>query len=283
MDERRNGPPLWLAPVLGGLGVGFCATAVIVELGQGARLLPLAALLVMTALVLALSVSLFMMQQGWRSTAVRVHDLEQQLVVQEHALSEAAARDSLTGLPNRVAFYEILELEFEQATRAGQPFSCVLIDLDHFRRINDRFGHHFGDTVLNRFTRMLVRLLRGDDRVCRYGGDEFMLLLLETDGRQAVRVAERVQSQLKREVFSDSSVATAVTASFAIASAPAPGVSRPNHLIERMEAALAEAKRGGRDRIAIDPAALTEPMDEGGASAPAPVEQRPERRQTDRG
>jgi diguanylate cyclase (GGDEF)-like protein len=280
--ERRTGPPLWLAPVLGGIGLGLSATAIVVEIGQGARFVHLVVLFAMTGLVLVLSLTLFAMQQGWRSTTAQVHNLEQQLAVQEHALSEAGTRDALTGLPNRVAFYEILELEFEQVARSGQALACVLIDIDHFRQINDRYGHHFGDTVLSRFTRMLVRLLRGEDRVCRYGGDEFMLLLLETDGRQALRVAERIRSHLKREVFSDGNVATAVTASFAVVAVPAEGMTRPNQVIEHIEAALAEAKRGGRDRIAIDPAALAGPTGSGGPSNTTLMEPRPERRQGDR-
>jgi hypothetical protein len=99
---------------------------------------------------------------------------------------------------------------------------------------------------------------------------------------QALKVAERVHRQLKREVFSDGKTATPVSASFGIATRLAGTVTQPNQMIERVEAALAEAKRGGRDRIAIDPAALADPAHNGEMPETTLVEQRPERRQTDR-
>lgn len=254
MARAPRGPRLWLAPALGGFGVMLGVVAVLDALDRDAGMVLILMLAALTGIVAALSVLLVAEQRGWRSTASRVGDLEQQLASREQALTEAETRDSLTGLRNRVALYEILEQEFERAERAGQPLGCVLIDIDYFRRVNDRFGHHFGDTVLVTFTRMLTRLLRGADLVCRYGGDEFMLLLSESNATQSLIVAERVRQQLKREVFSDGTAAAAITASFGLATAPAPGLSRANQLIERVEAALEEAKRGGRDRVAVDPA-----------------------------
>jgi diguanylate cyclase (GGDEF)-like protein len=147
-------------------------------------------------------------------------------------------------------------VDFPQAARARVPIACVLVDIDHFRRVNDRFGHAFGDAVLQQFTRLLRLMLRGGDLICRYGGDQFMLMLNGSNATQAAIVAERIRLQLKREVFSDGSAAAAITASFGVAVAPAPDVRHPGQMIERVESALFEAKRGGRDRISIDPAAL---------------------------
>jgi diguanylate cyclase (GGDEF)-like protein len=263
-----EGPRLWLAPALGGAGVALGVILLLVGLDRDVGTLPLAALFALTAIVVTLSVLLVAEQRGWRSTASRVDDLEERLASQAQALSEAGTRDSLTGLRNRLAFYETIETDFARAMRSGEPLACVLIDLDYFRRVNDRFGHHFGDTVLVRFTGMLSQLLRGADLVCRYGGDEFILMLAESTAAQAMIVAERIRQQLKREVFSDGTVAAAITASFGVAAVPLPGITRPNELIERVESALEEAKRGGRDRIAVDPAIflatppITEPSGE---------------------
>jgi len=243
-----------LAPALGGAGVALGVILILTGLDRDAGALAFIATLALTLLVVTLAVLLVAEQRGWRSTASHVGDLEERLATQARALSEAGSRDSLTGLRNRLAFYEILEADFERALRSGEPLACVLIDLDYFRRVNDRFGHHFGDTVLIHFTRMLARLLRGADVLCRYGGDEFIVMLPESTTAQAMIVAERVRQQLKREVFSDGTVAAAITASFGVAAIPLPGLTRPNELIERVESALEDAKRGGRDRIAVDPA-----------------------------
>ena len=264
MFRPPQGPRLSLAPALGGVGVTLGVIVILDALDRDTATPLLVAMFALTGVVVALAVLLVAEQRGWRSTASQVGALERQVASQEEALSTAATRDSLTGLRNRLAFYEMLEVDFERSARSGQPLGCVLIDLDYFRRVNDRFGHHFGDTVLIRFATMLTRLLRGADVVCRYGGDEFVLMLGESNVAQAMIVAERVRQQLKREVFSDGAVAAAITASFGVAAVPAPGVERPNEFIERVEAALEDAKRGGRDRIAVDRAvfAATPPITE---------------------
>lgn len=281
MYRAPQGPRLWLAPALGGLGVALGVAGVLGARGRDAGILDLGIAFGLLALVVVLAVLLVAEQRGWRSTASRVGDLEQQLASQEQALTESGTRDSLTGLRNRVAFYEMLETDFQRALRQGQPIGCVLIDLDYFRRVNDRFGHHFGDTVLVSLTRMLVRLLRGGDVVCRYGGDEFILMLAESNASQAMIVAERIRQQFKREVFSDGTAAAAITASFGVAAAPAPGISRPNHLIERVEAALEEAKRGGRHRVSADPAVFIATPPTGLESDDVGPEPLPTRRRTD--
>jgi len=257
MHRAPSGRSLWLAPLLGGLGVTL---GVVGMLAAARRDNGDSGVIVLIFLLMALNASLSALlvaeQRGWRSAATRAERLEKQLATREQALSEAGMSDSLTGLRNRLAFYEILEHDFERAQRSGQPLTCLLIDLDYFRRVNDRYGHHFGDVILIAFAKMLTGTLRGSDVVCRFGGDEFMLLLPEANVDQSTIVAERIRHLLKREVFSDGIAATAVTASYGLASAPAPGVTRPGVLIERAEAALAVAKRGGRDRYAIDPASM---------------------------
>lgn len=278
MEGRGRGSRLWLAPLLGVGGVALGGVVIARQIDQGADAPTVVSSALYIALVIALTALVVIEQRRVRSSASHLSSLEERLASQERALSEASERDSLTGLPNRLAFYEQLEADLSDAMREGQPLSCVLIDLDNLRRINDRFGHHFGDRVLQRFTRLLVRVLRSDDTVCRYGGDEFILILHQTAARQALTVAERVRAQMKREVFSDGHSAAAVTASFGIAAVPVVGVERANDLIERVEAAVVEAKRGGRDRIAADPAAIAATLGDDRVDERGP---RPARRWTD--
>lgn len=258
----RN-PRLWLAPVLGGLGTAVGVGGALNELRQHDGDVSTGALVILclTALVITLSILIVLEQRGSRSVSGQVNQLEAQLRSRELALREAGKSDALTGLGNRIALAESLEASFRQLARGGPPFACVLIDIDRFRRVNDRFGQHFGDVVLVSFTRLLTRLLRGSDLVCRYGGDQFMLLLADTSAELAVTIAERVRQSVKSEVFSDGTAAAALTASFGVAT-PVAGVERAGALIERVESALAEAKRGGRDRIAIDPDLMQTPNGE---------------------
>lgn len=271
----RN-PRLWLAPVFGGLGTAVGIGGALSELRrhEGGAATGALVMLFLTLLVIVLSILIVLEQRGWRTVSGQVNQLEAQLRSRELALTEAGKSDLLTGLGNRIALAETLEASFRRLSRGGPPFACVLIDIDRFRRVNDRFGQHFGDVVLVSFTRMLTRLLRGSDLVCRYGGDQFMLLLSEANADLAVTIAERVRQSVKAEVFSDGTAAAALTASFGVA-APTEGVARAGALIERVEAALAEAKRGGRDRIAIDPALMLRPHHENISSpeASGPAEQ----------
>src|SRR5687768_4306944 len=120
---------MWLAPALGGTGVTLGVVGVLDALDRDAGLLHVGVLIALTVLAVTLAILLVAEQRGWRTTASRMGDLEQRLASQEQALSDAATRDSLTGLQNRLAFYEMLEIDFERAKRAGQPLACVLIDL----------------------------------------------------------------------------------------------------------------------------------------------------------
>ncbi len=252
MQRPPQGPRLWLAPFLGGIGTALIVAAVVNGLRRDrADAAGFIVLLALMLLVVALSVLLIAEQRGRRSTVARIDVLENRLAAQEQMLTEAVKRDSLTGLRNRFAFYELLDQTFGEALRGSRPLACVLIGLDHFRRLNDRFGHHFGDTVLVTFTRLLDKAVRDDDQVFRYSGDEFVVVMPDVTADQATAAAEEVRQMLKREVFSDGAAAAALTASFGIAVFPAPAVTRYGALIERMEAALVEAKRGGRDRIAL--------------------------------
>jgi diguanylate cyclase (GGDEF)-like protein len=165
------------------------------------------------------------------------------------AISEQrASTDALTGLPNRRAIQETIKRMVAQSSRTLSPFSVLMIDLDHFKQINDRYGHDRGDEVLAAVGAALQATLRASDFAGRWGGEEFMFLLPDTAVDGAVDLAERV-----REALSEIDLATvdgAITASIGIATIP-DHAGDAEHLERSADRALYTAKRKGRDRIEI--------------------------------
>lgn len=129
-----------------------------------------------------------------RMTAMlRIRHLTQDLEAKSRALSRLANLDGLTGIENRRSFDDRLPAELDRARRYEHPLSLLMLDIDHFKRVNDRYGHAVGDTVLEFFGRMLNESTRACDLVYRYGGEEFVLIAPETDSAAALVVAERVR------------------------------------------------------------------------------------------
>ena len=159
-----------------------------------------------------------------------------------------AATDSLTGLPNARAVQDTLKLLVAQASRMLWPLGAVLLDLDHFKDINDTFGHGIGDEVLAAVGVALQSTVRESDFVGRYGGEEFIMLLPDADRETTLKVAERVRTAIANinVVGGDS----AVTASFGVAVFPedAPDVAR---LVRNADRALYRAKANGRNRVEV--------------------------------
>jgi two-component system cell cycle response regulator len=162
-------------------------------------------------------------------------------------LANAARTDVLTGLLNRRGFEETFELELERARRGGHALSVLVGDLDHFKQINDRFGHHHGDAALERASEILEQCKRRIDTVARLGGEEFALIVPEADDHAAYMLAERLRTALRDE-FTDESVP--VTISFGVASFPSHGDSYAE-LVGAADDALYAAKELGRDRTVI--------------------------------
>jgi len=154
-----------------------------------------------------------------------------------------ARHDRLTGLSNRLEFDEALEREFSRAQRGGPPLSLVLVDVDHFKAVNDTHGHQAGDEVLRGVGAALAQLVRREDVAARYGGEEFVVLLPGIDTQGAVAFAERVRRGLADRVDT-----VPVTVSAGVAGYPEHARSVAE-LVGRADAALYEAKRTGRNRV----------------------------------
>jgi diguanylate cyclase (GGDEF)-like protein/putative nucleotidyltransferase with HDIG domain len=160
--------------------------------------------------------------------------------------SEAARTDALTGLLNRRGFEETIRFELERAGRGGGPLSVIIADLDHFKALNDRLGHHTGDVALQRLATLCREGKRVVDSAARIGGEEFALVLPYTDANGAYLVAER----LRRLIHDRASDDTTLTASFGIAAYPEHGTDEDS-LLRAADQALYVAKQLGRDRSVI--------------------------------
>ncbi len=163
------------------------------------------------------------------------------------ALSQARAlTDGLTGLPNRRAIEDTLKRMVAQADRSGAPLGVVLFDLDHFKQVNDLYGHEKGDEVLSTVGVAVASTLRSSDFAGRYGGEEFILLLPDTNGENAVTAAEKLRLALASVELPG--VPRSITASFGVAAMPRDG-SEPSSLLRTADRALYLAKAGGRNRV----------------------------------
>lgn len=163
-------------------------------------------------------------------------------------LSRVAYTDPLTGLLTRRAFYEALGREWERAKRYRLPLSCVMLDIDYFKRINDVHGHAAGDAVLAAVAQQLVRNCRACDLVCRHGGEEFCVLLPETPDLGAAQWAERVRQSMHDLHIDIGGTPVRVTCSFGTAQRH-DDTQNGEQLVDQADQALLVAKRSGRDKV----------------------------------
>jgi diguanylate cyclase (GGDEF)-like protein len=165
------------------------------------------------------------------------------------AVRTQANYDSLTGCLNRNAMSTIFAAEYEKFAAAKLPLSLLLTDIDHFKRINDTRGHQAGDSVLKGVAGLLQRQLRRSDSLCRWGGEEFLILLRGTLITEALQIAERLRHAVETHVFPPFAEQGLVTVS--IGSSGLPPAGGMHELFERADKALYDAKRSGRNRVRI--------------------------------
>ena len=169
---------------------------------------------------------------------------------QNEVLQELATRDSLTNCLNRRSFFEKYKTVFRAAQRDRHPLACIMTDIDLFKSVNDRYGHTQGDDVICRVAETLHQSLRSTDTVCRYGGEEFCIILPGIDIDQAIEMSERARENIAQLVFSDEadSIPVTITSSFGVASIE----HQPEtlaQLIDRADKALYRSKHTGRNRV----------------------------------
>ncbi|GHA79063.1 GGDEF domain-containing protein [Cognatilysobacter bugurensis] len=169
------------------------------------------------------------------------------------ALRVEATRDRLTGLLNRGAILDALQRELLRAAREGGPTATMLLDVDHFKHVNDTYGHLVGDIVLREIAQRLQLTLRPYDRVGRFGGEEFIVLITDGDADQSALIAERIRTAVAAEpvdVPGGESVSVTVSIGIAIGQSAADAA---DGLLAAADIALYRAKANGRDRVEVEP------------------------------
>ncbi|AVR98556.1 GGDEF domain-containing protein [Pseudoduganella armeniaca] len=192
----------------------------------------------------SLSVFVFLMVAGMGCALIVIRH-------QELALRKASLTDSLTGWLNRRALHDVAERECLRAQRSGERLSLLTFDIDHFKGINDRYGHSVGDSAIQHVTALAAQALRGYDALFRLGGEEFAVLLTGNSDDTLLRIAERVRDLIARTPLVADHKAVALTVSIGLASC-APGDTEWEDALRRADLALYRSKREGRNRVTLD-------------------------------
>jgi diguanylate cyclase (GGDEF)-like protein len=236
----------------------FAATAITLLLGSASSIAlirsvtsPVGQVLRMARAVAdgALETSTHLPAGAATETVELMHAVEQM----RDRLVELADSDALTGLVTRRRLDQVLEREAEHACRTGLPYVVVVVDLDHFKSVNDTHGHAAGDAVLVAAARTMTDHLRAVDLLARHGGEEFVVLLPGLDLDAALPIAERMRSAIQGDVVMHGAARVAYTASFGLAASDAEQRHGPADVLGRADRALYEAKRLGRNRVVTDP------------------------------
>lgn len=177
-----------------------------------------------------------------------------------HKVNYMAITDALTGLFNRRRFHDVLTSEFERAKRYATPFSLVMLDIDHFKRVNDVFGHSVGDSVLKEVATIMKNSIREIDTASRYGGEEFIAILPNTARENARVVAERIRLMIGQHAFGG--IDRNITVSIGISGMPDAKAESEEKLIRCADFALYRAKQLGRDRTVTAEATELEYVEE---------------------
>ena len=177
----------------------------------------------------------------------RLRQRAEELRRSAEAASEMSMTDALTGLLNRYGLHRSLQRELSEARRYARPLSCLLIDIDFFKAVNDTYGHAAGDAALQQAARVIADSVRGSDVVCRYGGEEFLVLAPETGLDGARSLAEKIRLSFSARLFGDAGHVFPLTLSAGVAQLG--DAESGNDMIARADDALYHAKQTGRDRV----------------------------------
>jgi len=201
------------------------------------------------AVLVIILISMSLLMTSLAKLRMRSHQRKAELGEALARIQELAIRDELTGLHNRRYMLEMLNSERSRAERSGQPWSICMVDLDHFKLVNDHHGHNVGDEVLASVAQVIREGLRDSDQVARWGGEEFLILFPSTDATEAKIVLERIRQALRNTGVSRSVPELKVTFSAGVAACQS-GDSLPVS-IDRADRALYVAKASGRNRTEV--------------------------------
>ncbi|MCE5195282.1 MAG: diguanylate cyclase [Nitrospiraceae bacterium] len=190
------------------------------------------------------------LQDELRKKNVELEDKNFQLEAVNNKLNLLSTTDMLTGAYNRRKFEEVLKLEFAKVQRYNKPLACMMLDIDHFKKINDTFGHHSGDAVLKETYEIIKSSAREIDTVARWGGEEFIMLLPDTKKEDAMSPANRILKGMSSHLFPDIPHEH-VTISIGVAGIPDPNIKMTDEekIVLAADFAMYAAKKKGRNRI----------------------------------
>ncbi len=187
--------------------------------------------------------------QARMTASLRIKALQDQVAAKNAELEQMAITDALTGVSNRRHLDERIDEMFEHSARLHEPLTLAMFDLDHFKGVNDTHGHQAGDTVLAQFAQLLLHAARDIDRIGRYGGEEFMVLLPGTVVDAGVTFADRVRHEVEAHRFKHDGGALQCTVSVGVAGWPHPRVRTRTELVKAADDALYIAKSVGRNKV----------------------------------
>ena len=164
-------------------------------------------------------------------------------------LYNSVVRDGLTGCYNKKFFADRIESEFSFSLRHGQPLSLLMFDIDHFKQVNDTYGHQAGDFVLKQLTEVVNRCIRGEDIFARYGGEEFALLLRDTNAERSFILADRIRRTVAAHRFVFKQTRIPLTISIGVATLSGTSLADTDEMIRVSDEYLYKAKHSGRDRV----------------------------------
>lgn len=188
------------------------------------------------------------MTRALRNKHIEIMTANQAMQQQNQLLQKLSITDGLTGLYNRTKLNTILSEQLARFKRHDRPFCLLMIDIDYFKTINDKLGHIVGDRILVTVASVLLKSIRTIDYAARYGGDEFVVILTETNSSAAIKTAERIRAEVNSACLAFKEHPAHITLSIGITQSYYDDIT-PNDLIARADAALYEAKESGRDRV----------------------------------
>lgn len=190
------------------------------------------------------------LEQELSQSTKRMDDLKQEV---EHARAEAK-QDALTNLLNRKGFDVVMKESLAYAKKESRAMSLLLMDIDHFKKFNDTYGHQVGDQVLKLVGRTLIEGIKGKDTAARYGGEEFAVILPETNMTAAIAVANALRRAIaNKELVNKNTGETLGRITISVGAAESVSTEKPEEIIERADKALYMAKQSGRDRVCVTP------------------------------
>ncbi len=257
--RQRNILPGAIATIIATISVAGSATAATGNTGTKLPDYPLIFILLLLLLLVTMALLSFVilrfrrMAAALRAEIARHAKTEQQLIERNQELLQLATTDLLTGLSNRRAIMQRAQTEIRRASRYQKDLAVLMLDIDHFKQVNDQYGHAAGDRVLSEFATLCTQSIRDTDLAGRYGGEEFFLLLPEIDLQTAILSADRLRMSIAAHVFVLSDTKRlSVTCSVGIAMYQ-PECDDLDQLLLRADQALYLAKRQGRNRCCVQP------------------------------